>query len=158
MNDIKYILDACCGGRMFWFDKSNANTIYMDNRIAGMGHNAHRPNHTVQPDIVGDFREMKFPDKSFKLVIFDPPHLHLSPKSQLGENYGRLDKFTWESDLTRGFNECWRVLDDLGTLIFKWNEGEIKLTKVLSLFPIKPMLGHGTRSKTVWCIFFKVPE
>ena len=27
------ILDACCGSRMFWFDKENKNAIYMDNRI-----------------------------------------------------------------------------------------------------------------------------
>lgn len=35
-NDIhndKYILDACCGSRMFWFDKSNKNTVFMDNRV-----------------------------------------------------------------------------------------------------------------------------
>lgn len=28
----KPILDACCGSRMFWFDKENENTIFMDNR------------------------------------------------------------------------------------------------------------------------------
>ncbi|NBJ75120.1 SAM-dependent methyltransferase, partial [Neglecta sp. X4] len=25
------ILDACCGGRMFWFDKQNPFVTYMDN-------------------------------------------------------------------------------------------------------------------------------
>lgn len=28
----KKILDVCCGARMFWFDKENENTIYMDKR------------------------------------------------------------------------------------------------------------------------------
>ena len=28
----KKILDACCGSRMFWFDKENEKTVYMDNR------------------------------------------------------------------------------------------------------------------------------
>ena len=28
----KRILDVCCGSRMFWFDKENENTIYMDKR------------------------------------------------------------------------------------------------------------------------------
>ena len=28
----KKILDVCCGSRMFWFDKENENTIYMDKR------------------------------------------------------------------------------------------------------------------------------
>lgn len=26
------ILDACCGGRMFWFDKAHPDAVYMDNR------------------------------------------------------------------------------------------------------------------------------
>lgn len=29
---MKKILDACCGSRMFWFDKENPDTIYMDCR------------------------------------------------------------------------------------------------------------------------------
>ena len=28
----KKILDVCCESRMFWFDKENENTIYMDKR------------------------------------------------------------------------------------------------------------------------------
>ena len=30
MND-KLILDACCGSRMFWFDKAEPHTTYIDN-------------------------------------------------------------------------------------------------------------------------------
>ena len=26
------ILDACCGSRMFWFNKEHENALYMDNR------------------------------------------------------------------------------------------------------------------------------
>lgn len=33
LHNDKYILDACCGSRMFWFDKSNKNTVFMDNRV-----------------------------------------------------------------------------------------------------------------------------
>ncbi|EEI18916.1 hypothetical protein G8J22_01306 [Lentilactobacillus hilgardii] len=29
---MKYILDAACGSRMFWFDKANPNVTFMDNR------------------------------------------------------------------------------------------------------------------------------
>lgn len=29
---MKKILDACCGSRMFWFDKNNENVVFMDNR------------------------------------------------------------------------------------------------------------------------------
>ena len=28
----KAVLDACCGSRMFWFDKSHPSVVYMDNR------------------------------------------------------------------------------------------------------------------------------
>ena len=27
------ILDACCGSRMFWFDKDHKDTLYMDKRV-----------------------------------------------------------------------------------------------------------------------------
>ena len=26
------ILDVCCGSKMFWYDKQEPNTIFMDNR------------------------------------------------------------------------------------------------------------------------------
>ena len=31
MEEIK-ILDACCGSKMFWFDKNEKNTTFMDIR------------------------------------------------------------------------------------------------------------------------------
>lgn len=69
----KIILDACCGGRMFWFDKNNPLTVFQDIRkeefIACDGRKI-----AVNPDIIGDFRNMQYPDSSFKLVVFDPPH------------------------------------------------------------------------------------
>jgi hypothetical protein len=27
------ILDACCGSKMFWFDKSDKRAVFSDNRI-----------------------------------------------------------------------------------------------------------------------------
>ena len=29
---MKQILDACCGSRMFWFDKEHPAAVFMDNR------------------------------------------------------------------------------------------------------------------------------
>lgn len=29
----------------------------------------------VNPDVIGDFRDMPFESNSFNLVVFDPPHL-----------------------------------------------------------------------------------
>ena len=32
MSETKIILDACCGSRMFWFDKENPWTLFADIR------------------------------------------------------------------------------------------------------------------------------
>jgi hypothetical protein len=152
----KIILDACCGGKMFWFDKNHPSTLYIDIRGAKKGHITQQINHEVTPDIIMDFRDLKFPDNSFKLVIFDPPHLTTLLKTSLmKKKYGCLNAETWQYDLRKGFEECWRVLDTYGTLIFKWSETEIPLQKVLKLFKQKPILGHPTINKTIWCVFFK---
>lgn len=76
---------------------------------------------------------MPFPDESFKLVVFDPPHLKtLGKTSWLAKKYGRLFP-TWEDDIKHGFDECMRVLEPLGVLIFKWNEYEIATKRILQL-------------------------
>lgn len=158
--DKKFILDACCGGRMFWFDKHHPNTLYIDQRIAKKGHRKHRHNHEVKPDIVMDFRELKFPDNKFKLVVWDPPHMKtLGETSDMRKTFGCLNTETWQSDLTRGFKECWRVLEEHGILIFKWCETEINLKEVLKLFPETPLFGHstGSKEKTKWLCFMKIP-
>ena len=137
----KYILDACCGGRMFWFDKNHPNTVYIDNRIARKGHVQDRHNHCVIPDILMDFRDMAFRDKVFKLVVFDPPHLSsFSPSSIMGKKYGSLDELHWGDDLKKALNECWRVLNDYGILLFKWNDIEIQYKKILELVDFKPLV------------------
>lgn len=148
------ILDACCGSRMFWFDKQNEDVTFMDKREQyeelPTGHVIN-----VQPDVLADFREMPFDDETFWHVVFDPPHLlHAGEKSWLAKKYGKLDKTTWQEDLTRGFNECMRVLKTNGTLVFKWNEDQIKLSEVLKCFERKPLYGNK-RAKTHWVVFIK---
>lgn len=147
------ILDACCGSRMFWFDKQNEDVLFMDIR---------KEEHTlcdgrsleVKPDIVGDFRDMPFDDESFYLVVFDPPHLiNAGDDSWLAKKYGKLDEL-WQFDIRQGFNECMRVLKPNGTLIFKWNEDQISLQEILSVIDCKPLFGNR-RSKTHWLTFMK---
>lgn len=72
--DNKKILDACCGSRMFWFNKENKNTVYMDNRTEETTLCDGRKL-IIKPDIIADFRKMPYKDETFHLVIFDPPHL-----------------------------------------------------------------------------------
>ena len=158
----KFILDACCSGRQFWYNKKHPNTIYIDIRKEEKGFVKSRPNFEVNPDIVMDFRNLNFKDKSFKLVVFDPPHmLTLGENSIFNKRYGRLNKKTWEEDIKKGFKECWRVLEDYGVLTFKWNDQEIPLKKVLSLFLVIPLYGsvlQNARNKTYWLTFMKIPK
>jgi hypothetical protein len=156
----KFILDACCGGRMFWFNKKHPNTIYIDNRLRNKGHECNRPNHSIVPNLVMDNRTMDFPDNSFKLVVFDPPHLKGSENGHMLRQYGWLNKDTWREDIKRGFDECWRVLENYGVLIFKWNEASVKKKDVLKVIGKEPLFGHQILSKipSHWFCFMKIPK
>ena len=152
----KTILDACCGSRMFWFDRKNNNVVFMDNRTLETTLCDGRKL-IIAPDIVGDFRKMPFQDGQFRLVVFDPPHLvKAGEKSWLVQKYGRLCPETWKDDLRAGFSECFRVLEIRGILVFKWSENQIKTGDVVNLSPIEPLFGqrHG---ETHWLVFMK-PE
>jgi hypothetical protein len=166
----KLILDACCGGRMMWLNKHHPNALYIDNRVAAKGHiqKGFNPNHEVNPDMVMDFRSLKFPDKSFKLVVLDPPHLStLIETSIMRKKFGVLNAETWQWDLSQGFKECWRVLDDYGVLVLKWNDIEIPYKKLLSLFkPQRPLFMNITAGakalkeaqRSYWFCFMKIPK
>ena len=150
----KVILDACCGSRQFWFNKHHPDVLFMDNRMVQTTLCDGR-SLEVSPDMIGDFRDMPFDDESFRLVVFDPPHLlHAGAKSWLAAKYGRLNRETWKEDLLLGFRECFRVLAPQGVLVFKWCEDQIKLSDVLSLTPVQPLFGHR-RGKTIFLVFFK---
>jgi SAM-dependent methyltransferase len=156
------VIDICCGSRMFWFDRSNPDVIFCDNR---------RENHDLQdssstggsrtliinPDLQADFAALPFPDNSFALVVFDPPHLiRNGRKSWLAKKYGKLGT-DWRKDLKSGFEEGFRVLKPDGILIFKWNEHEIPVSQVLALASQKPLIGNlcGKAAKSHWIVFMK---
>lgn len=108
----------------------------------------------VDPDVVGDFRNMPFEDDTFDMVVFDPPHLiHAGDNSWLAKKYGKLDEL-WPEDIRQGFAECIRVLKPNGSLIFKWNEDQISLQEVLATIDEQPLFGNK-RSKTHWLVFMK---
>ena len=156
----KIILDACCGGKMFWWDKQNPTVLFFDKRKKSKGFMRTRPSFEVAPDIVGDFRHLPFKNGSFKMVVFDPPHT-IRPKEEGGiiaERYGRLTNKNWDQDLKEGFKECWRVLEPYGTLIFKWAENDKKLKELIPLFPAQPLFGSrvGARGNTIWLCFMKI--
>lgn len=147
------ILDVCCGSKMFWFDKNNKNTTYMDIRKLSTQLCDGRV-FEVNPDVIGDFRNIPFNNNSYDLVVFDPPHLfHAGDHSWLGIKYGILSE-NWQTDIKQGFSECFRVLKPNGFLIFKWCEEQIKLSEILKLCDCNPLFGNK-RAKTHWIVFLK---
>lgn len=146
------ILDVACGSKMFYFQKDHPNVTFMDIREhyeeLDSGHKIN-----VAPDIVGDFRDIPFKDKEFDLVVFDPPHLiRAGDNSWMAKKYGKLERETWPQDIKQGFDECMRVLKPTGTLIFKWNEEQIKLREILDVVGKEPLFGNK-RAKTHWLTF-----
>jgi SAM-dependent methyltransferase len=160
------ILDACCGSRMMWFDRANPQVLFADRRsetvtVTDRSHGNESGTRTIciEPDTLMDFRAMPFADGTFKIVAFDPPHLvRAGPKSWLAAKYGKLSD-DWRDDLRQGFAECFRVLQEGGTLVFKWNETQVKLREVLQLTPHQPLFGNasGKKAGTHWMVFMKGP-
>lgn len=155
---MKPVLDPASSMRSFYFDKKDKRVVFGDIRekethLLTNGQTIH-----IEPDEVMDFRSIPYPDESFQMVIFDPPHLfNLSEKSWIRKKYGVLDKETWQDDISKGFSECFRVLKTNGTLVFKWNETSIPLREILKLTEHKPLIGHpsGKRMGTHWVLFLK---
>lgn len=157
---MKPIIDVCCGGKMFWFDKNNKNVIFMDNRKFE-DYLCDGRYFEVNPDIVGDFKNIPYDDESFHLVVFDPPHLiKVGQNSWLAKKYGRLNPVTYKEDLKQGFSECFRILKPNGILVFKWNETDVPTKEIIELAPCPPLFGHknGKLNKTQWLVFFKESE
>jgi SAM-dependent methyltransferase len=154
----KRILDACCGSKMFWFDKNNPDVVYTD--IREVPYHEYYPGRYIEiaPDIICDFQRLPFANDTFHLVVFDPPHLpDAGDTSIMALKYGCL-KGDWKEQLSKGFDECMRVLRPNGILIFKWSEQRIALADILKCFSQRPLFGNRCRKKgntTHWLCFMK---
>lgn len=165
MTTKKTVLDACCGSRMFWFDKKNPSVIYVDKRreehiLKDSSVKGGERTLIIDPDLTADFTDLPFRDESFYMVVFDPPHLKNAGESGWqAKKYGRLDG-AWKEDIQVGFAECFRVLRPGGTLIFKWNELQIPVSQILALTSERPLIGQrsGKAAKTHWIVFMKGTE
>ncbi|NWC74258.1 class I SAM-dependent methyltransferase [Pseudomonas sp. P7759] len=150
------ILDPCCGSRMFWFDKDSQHVLFGDIRdeqhILCDGRILN-----VEPNVIMDFRKLPFPDSTFNMVVFDPPHLTRAGRdSWMRLKYGMLTE-DWQEDIRQGFAECFRVLKPGQFLVFKWNETQVRVSQILALTNEIPLFGHktGKREKTHWIMFMK---
>lgn len=147
-----------------WFDREHPAAIFGDIRsetvtVTDRSHGRKDGTRTlrIEPDVLLDFRDLPYPDASFRLVAFDPPHLERAgPKSWMAARYGKLSN-NWRDDLRLGFRECLRVLEPEGVLVFKWNETQVKVAEILSLAPISPLFGQvsGRGGFTHWLVFMK---
>lgn len=150
------ILDMTCGARLMWHQKHHPDAVYCDIR---QGTETLSDGRTVviQPDQIADFRQLPFPDETFTLVNFDPPHLTKAGNtSWLAKKYGVLFT-TWEEDLKAGFEEAFRVLKTEGVLTLKWCSEHIPLGRVLELAPYPPLYGtrQGRKGATTFTVFQK---
>ncbi|QZX97065.1 class I SAM-dependent methyltransferase [Pantoea alfalfae] len=151
------ILDMCCGSRMFWMDKQDDRALFTDRReeqhVLCDGRMLQ-----ISPDIIADFRALPFANNTFAQVVFDPPHLErVGDNAWMKKKYGALDRKTWPDDIRAGFAEAFRVLRPHGTLVFKWNETQIPVGKVIVLTEHKPTIWQrtGKGDKTHWVLFLK---
>lgn len=142
-------MDATAGGRMMWFDKKHPDTIYLDKKKS------------IRPTIQASFEALPFPDETFDLVVFDPPHTSAGQHGIFYQKFGALRASKVIPVLYRAARELLRVLKNHGVLIFKWNTHDKPLDRVLSCFPIPPLFGqrtaHRTKhsSSTFWVTFIK---
>lgn len=147
------ILDACCGSRMFWWERNRDDVIYMDNRDLECTLCDGRTL-KIHPDIVADFRDMPFEDERFNMVVFDPPHYKKNGRSsRMGKKYGVLSP-NWKEDIRQGFSECLRVTRAGGFVIFKWSLGEFSAADVVRAIGVTPLFGQRC-GRSVWLVFMK---
>ena len=161
------VLDVCCSVTAFWFDKTDDRALFCDKRsetIVRKDTSRGDPNGTrelvIAPDVQCDFTDLPFPNETFCLVVFDPPHKKRDADNGgfLVQQYGRLTG-DWKAMIRDGFSECFRVLKPSGVLVFKWAETEFPLRDVLALTEEKPLFGHrsGKTAGTHWVCFLKSP-
>jgi hypothetical protein len=146
------ILDATAGNRVIWKTKDDSRILFIDVE----------PELEVKPDIVMNCTKTDFPDKSFNLIVFDPPHgfggkvgegFHTCRNKKEAEAFSRkwgyekgnlahcyygVDKFKTRPQVLRfvylASKEFYRILQDTGILFVKWTSYQIHLDKALPYF------------------------
>ena len=139
------ILDATAGNRQMWKKKDCEDIIFLDSQLRLQ----------VPPTIFADNTNTPFKDNTFDTIFYDPPHrwkwegsYYSFPNIEEGKKiwgdrggvitYYGWDVFKYRGDLIRHLynasNEFHRILKDDGLLWLKWNEIEISISQVLSLF------------------------
>lgn len=162
MKTSKPVLDACCGSKMFWFNRDDPRAVFLDKRsetleLNDISSKGGKRSLVIAPDVISDFTALPFVNKVFSLVVFDPPHFKRNGATGwMAKKYGTLQD-NWREVIAAGFAECFRVLKANGVLVFKWNENEIKISEILKLTSHSPLIGQrgGKNFQTHWLVFIK---
>ena len=151
-------IDVTAGYRMMWPNKNPPNMIFMDKNKESQR----------APDILATWEYMPFRDNVFETVFFDPPHKlgrttgrgHWATPSN--KNYYGIDisKTKFRTGVYKGSREFLRVAN---RLCFKWNDIELMVERVMTLFPktwekINHLVidkGLKTGTLTHWVTFIK---
>ncbi len=126
------ILDATASYRAMWLDKQDSAAVFLDSR------------REVEPDVVGVWQALPFPDGSFAVVNWNPPHMVYRVEGKPSftvERFGLLERETRPRDLKLAFEELLRVLVPGGVLLLKWSDNHVSAKGLLALFPVKPKFG-----------------
>ncbi len=148
------ILDATSGNRSIWFNKNNPIVTFMDIRPE------------VKPDVLMDCTNINYVGEIYDLIVFDPPHCSMSKnnKGKFGKLYGTF-RAGEIRDLVKGaFKEFHRILKPNGFVLFKWNDHDQKLKKMLDLAGdnFEALFGHRVSirtkhiSQTYWVCLRKI--
>jgi len=156
------ILDATCGYKEMWFNKQPEKTIFIDIRKGAIEYKGPKGFSkfigNINPNILASFFYLPFKDNIFDLVVFDPPHvIGKKPYGVIQFKYGVLSNLRWQNNLYTASREIWRVLKPGGFLVFKWAESSRSLSRVLPLFPSKPLFGStgGQNQVATWWVIFQ---
>lgn len=124
------VLDPCCGSRMMWLDRTHPDVVFGDRRsetitVTDRSHGNASGTRTlrIEPDVLLDFRALPYPDGTFKLVAFDPPHLvKAGPRSWLAAKYGKLGD-DWREDncigCPKGGEGYWNHVRKVHPIVFQ---------------------------------------
>lgn len=162
------ILDATAGYKGIWYQKNHPFVTFMDIRSGSfntktinMPFKSSRK-FKIEPDVVSEWKDAPFPDNSFDMIIFDPPHLiwkHNKKPSSMDKAYGYFTIDTWRNEMKQGIDKLFKILKPEGIFILKWCEVGASIDDVLKLFPYKPLFGSNTKSKghtaNYWIVFLK---
>lgn len=138
------ILDLSAGNRAIWVNKQHPLVTFLDRR------------ESVNPTVVCDTRAIpEVVGYDFDLLVFDPPHINFGINANCSKVYGHHTTAEIMDTIEKTSVEAHRVSRIDALMIFKWNDHDTPLMKVLNLMPHwEPLFGHITKdgpgSKTFW--------